>query len=346
MEHITITAHNEDIRLPHTDRQKNLTVVASAAQSLGWQFQGWHENALYYLTPNSYEAIQEIIEITVTQQVANITSKPAVAWYSADYSGTYHIQQLRQALAAAVRAEELKERSLHPMHREKWGAIIPSRTYLVTPVIAYINIAVFLFLLAMGSTLSPSAQFLFDWGGNYKEAIRHGEWWRMLTYMFLHGGPMHLFMNLFGLFYSGMFLEPLIGKTRLAGAYIITGIWAAYFSCMVHMSSVAVGASGAIFGMYGVLLALLTTDYIQKTARKTMRRALLLFVVYGLLAGLEGNTDNAAHLGGLISGLVVGYIFYPGMDKKDPPRKQWVSIIAMLVVTAVAIGGYFVYTAR
>jgi rhomboid protease GluP len=123
-------------------------------------------------------------------------------------------------------------------------------------------------------------------------------------------------MNMFALAYIGMFLEPILGKFRFLTAYLLTGVCSGLMSIYIHSYTVGVGASGAIFGMYGVFLSTLTTSYIEKTARKTMLRSILFFVLYNLLAGAEGNVDNAAHIGGLISGIVVGYAFYPGVVKK------------------------------
>jgi rhomboid protease GluP len=126
---------------------------------------------------------------------------------------------------------------------------------------------------------------------------------------------MHLIMNTFALLYIGMFLEPLIGKYRFLAAYILTGICAGLMSITMHPASVGVGASGAIFGMYGVFLSLLTTNYIQKSLRKTMLRSILFFVLLNLLYGLEGNTDNAAHIGGLLSGIIIGLLYRRGVVK-------------------------------
>ena len=146
--------------------------------------------------------------------------------------------------------------------------------------------------------------------------------------MFLHAGILHLLMNMFALAYIGMFLEPIMGRFRFISAYLLTGVCSGLMSLYMHSYTVGVGASGAIFGMYGVFLATLTTKYIEKTARKTQLRSIMLFVLYNLLAGTEGNVDNAAHIGGLISGIVVGYAFYPGLVKKH-------HIFWQLVVSAV-----------
>lgn len=253
-------------------------------------------------------------------------------------NGKKLIQDLHSATLLALTEMELADRNLHPMHREKYGALLLSKTYKVTPVIVYINVLVYLVMVISGvHPLSPNAKELYEWGGNFGPAVSGGQWWRLVSYMFLHAGAMHLIMNTFALLYVGMFLEPLFGKFRFGAAYILTGICAALLSMYVHGATVSVGASGAIFGMYGVFLSILTTNHIQKTMRKTMLRSMLFFVVFNLMMGLQGNTDNAAHIGGLLSGFIMGYVYFPGIIHKTSLTKQIVLTIVMLMVIA-AIG--------
>jgi rhomboid protease GluP len=122
---------------------------------------------------------------------------------------------------------------------------------------------------------------------------------------------------MYALLYIGLLLEPHLGKTRFAAAYLLTGIIASLTSLWWHSLTVSAGASGAIFGMYGVFLAMLTTNLIEKTARKALLASIAIFVVYNLVYGLKGGIDNAAHIGGLTSGLVIGYAFIPSLKKPE-----------------------------
>jgi len=152
--------------------------------------------------------------------------------------------------------------------------------------------------------------------------------------MFLHAGILHLLMNTYALLYIGMFLEPLLGKFRFAAAYLLTGICAGLLSITMHSFTVAVGASGAIFGMYGLFVSMLTTTYIEKTARNTLLKSMLFFIVLNLVNGMKENIDNAAHVGGLVSGIIIGYIYYPGLQRMDSIKKQLGinAIIAAVVI--------------
>jgi rhomboid protease GluP len=234
-----------------------------------------------------------------------------------------------------VEEDEKADRNMHPMHREKWGALVISKSYVVTPLIVYANALVFLAMVVSGiSPLEPTAKSLFAWGGNFRLAVTDGQWWRLISYQFLHGGAMHLIMNTFALLFIGMYLEPLMGRLRFSAAYVLTGICAGLLSIVMHNNSVGVGASGAIFGLYGVFLSMLTTNHIQKSVRRTMLRSILFFVVYNLIAGLQGNTDNAAHIGGLLSGVLIGYAFFPGISKKANTPKQLATIALLTMATS------------
>ena len=161
----------------------------------------------------------------------------------------------------------------------------------------------------------------------------------MVTYMFLHAGFLHILFNMFALVYIGQLLEPLQGKFRFAVSYVLSGVFAGLLSMLMHPYSVGVGASGAIFGMYGVFLAMLTTNFISRTARNTMMRSILFFVIFNLFMGMQGNVDNAAHIGGLVSGIIIGYVYFPGIRRKEKMQSQM--IVSSLLLLAIGILSWF-----
>ena len=288
-----------------------LVIVQKAMERLQWR--------VSYIGTNSIECHTfhndhpgDIITVAMTRANATIRIRPIDEYFCDEQQMRQNPEMLQKAIEQIAREVLIADRNLHPMHREKYGALVFSKSYKVTPFLVYINALVFLAMILTGvSFLNPTALQLYQWGGNLRPAVMHGEWWRLVTYMFLHGGVVHLLMNTFALLYIGMYLEPLIGRARFAGAYLFTGVCAGLMSLYMHPASVGVGASGAIFGMYGVFLALLTTNYIKKTLRRTMLRGVLFFVLLNLLYGLQGNTDNAAHIGGLLSGIVIGFVLRP-----------------------------------
>ena len=214
-----------------------------------------------------------------------------------------------------------------------FSIFIPVQGYFVTPIILNLNILVFVVMMVAGvDIMVPDTESLIAWGANFRPVTLAGEWWRLLTSCFLHIGIIHLLMNLYALMYIGIQLEPHLGKTRFLAAYLLTGIAGSANSLYWHEFTVSAGASGAIFGMYGVFLAMLTTNLIEKTARQAMLTSIAIFVGYNLLNGVRGSIDNAAHIGGLISGIVIGYAFYPGLVKPDKEKLKHVTLAMITLV--------------
>ncbi len=321
------------------DAGQYLTFVRQAAARLGWVPVSASADTIAYYTPTQNFGYGEKVTVTVGPKKATITSAALNEYYNDETQNARNLQQFTTAIDQITAEHHKADRNLHPMHREKYGALVPSKSYLVTPIIVYINALIFIAMIVAGiSPLHPTSQSLFEWGGNFRPAVVAGDWWRLGSYMFLHAGAMHLLMNTYALLYIGMFLEPLMGKFRFAATYLLTGVCAALMSMYFHPQSVCIGASGAIFGMYGIFFSILTTSHIQKALRKTMLRSILFFIIFNLMSGMQGNTDNAAHIGGLLSGLLFGYIYYPGIAKQATARRQLITtlFVAAGVVTATA----------
>ncbi len=191
---------------------------------------------------------------------------------------------------------------------------IPKGNYFFTAVFLDLNIIVFLAMCFAGLGFKHfGTADLLHWGGNFRPLTFGGELWRLITSTFLHGGVMHLVSNMVSLVFIGSLIEPVIGRRRFFFAYLITGILASLNSTLQHVATVSVGASGAIFGLYGVFLAQLLAKVFPKDFRKQFFRMTLIFIVYNLAMGFSGNIDNAAHAGGLVSGLAVGFIMSRGL---------------------------------
>lgn len=194
----------------------------------------------------------------------------------------------------------------------------PKEGYFITPILIYANLAVYLIMFFAGlGFISFKGQDLLNWGANFKPLTTDGEWWRLLTSTFLHGGLMHLLANMYGLLFVGIFLEPLLGRTKYLLAYLLTGVLASCASLWWYDATVSVGASGAIFGLYGIFLALLLTKVFTPEFAKSFLISTSIFVGFNLLMGLTGGIDNAAHIGGLLSGFIIGLIFRMTLKQQD-----------------------------
>jgi rhomboid protease GluP len=327
--------HTEHFQLGHLTTQQYFAAAVHTLKVLRWEIVTANYPVIDCRTPGG----DERITIMVADQTFTFRSKSVNEYYWVDNQNITNATLFKNTLANVVQQAIKTERNQKPMNRAKLGALVPSKAYLVTPVLIYLNTLVFIVMLAFGiSVLTPETKDLLAWGGNFRPLVKQGDWWRLLTYMFVHAGVLHLLMNMYALLYIGMFLEPLLGKFRFVAAYVLTGVCAGLMSLAMHSFTVGVGASGAIFGMYGVFLAMLTTRHLEKTSRNTLLRSILFFVVLNLANGLKGNIDNAAHIGGLLSGIAIGYIYYAGLRAHQSITKQvLVNVVIGVVVAAVSV---------
>jgi len=189
--------------------------------------------------------------------------------------------------------------------------LIPRGEHFATSVILDLNILVFIFMIFSGvHIISPNSMELLEWGANRRAETSNGDWWRLISSMFLHGGFMHLFLNIYGLVMAAIFVEPIFDRMRYFTLYFASGICGSLASIYWYENTVSVGASGAIFGLYGAILGLTLTNAFPKDGKKGILILIGPYVGINLIFGLTGGIDNAAHIGGLISGAVLGIIIY------------------------------------
>ncbi|MGI4875179.1 MAG: rhomboid family intramembrane serine protease [Janthinobacterium lividum] len=203
------------------------------------------------------------------------------------------------------------------------GAFWPSRQYWAVPLLLDLNLLVWLAMTLSGvSATQPTGHELVVWGSNLSGLTLPSQPWRLLTSLFVHGGIAHLLMNGASLWLLGLLLEARTGGWRLLAVYLASGVAACLATLWYHRAGGvnSTGASGAIFGLYGFLLTLLVSK--RMVLSKSDRRAMLGLVVYlvlsNLIAGLSGNIDNIAHVGGLLAGaLVAGPLAAYSLSGKD-----------------------------
>jgi len=189
------------------------------------------------------------------------------------------------------------------------GLFLPTRALYGLPILIDINIAVFLVMAFSGlGVISFDPDDLLAWGANYRPATHGFGIFRLIASQFVHGGLIHLANNLYGLLFAGLFLTPVAINGRLIVCYLLCGLGGSIASVMAHPATMSVGASGAIFGLFGILLTLvLFGDARLATARKFIFLNAGIFIGLNLLIGAATPAiDNAAHLGGLLTGALIG----------------------------------------
>ena len=217
-------------------------------------------------------------------------------------------------------------------------------TITLTHVLFGANLAVFLAMqLAGGPVMDFDGHELAHWGANVGPYTLSGDWWRLVTYMFLHGGVMHIAFNMWCLWDLGAMCESLYGRWTYATIYLITGIAGGLASVAWNPGVLSVGASGAIFGLAGALVAsfYLGEFSLPRVALSGTLRSLAFFIGFNVLFGsMFPGIDNACHIGGLISGLMLGALIARLAPEHDRPLKR--AGVVAVVALAVAASGFAV----
>lgn len=311
-----------------------LHMAAAGAKQLEWTITEAGDTHLRAFTPYSIRSWSEEVIVRVEGQYADLVSRYAGNPMTEEKNrknveqliaathncGRQHTAaELAQRYAALQQELAAQQRRHMPKPPQTIGQqltgvfriLLPSREYFITPLLIYANALVFLLMVLAGvDPVHPAPADLVAWGANLRPAVLAGQWWRLLTCCFLHIGIVHLVMNMYALLYIGLLLEPRLGRWRFLIAYLVSGIAGSIASAWWHQAGISAGASGAIFGMYGVFLALLTTGIIEKAARRVLLISMLVFVGYNLL-NRQAGVDHAAHLGGLVAGMLMGYMLMP-----------------------------------
>ncbi|EKR08213.1 rhomboid family intramembrane serine protease [Leptospira kirschneri] len=209
--------------------------------------------------------------------------------------------------------EQVKEYSL----KDVLEYLFPRGDHMITSILLNLNILIFLIMIFSGvHFFYPDGPSLLEWGANRRIETLAGQWWRLLTNVFVHAGFPHLFFNGFGLIISAIFVEPILGRIRFLILYIFSGLCGSLASIVWYPNTISVGASGAIFGLYGAILGLVLMDAFPRDDKKNVLIMIVTFILTGLLWGLFGGIDNASHIGGLVGGTILGIILFQ-FGKKD-----------------------------
>lgn len=252
-----------------------------------------------------------------------------------------------------------KEASRPNSRTSGWNVLAAPGTYLLVGI----NCAVFLWMVFHGvSPREPTERQLIQYGANVPILIlvKH-QWYRLLTATFVHVGLIHIATNMWCLWNLGLLGEPLLGPVGLVAVYLLTGIAGNLLSMGFNVVSavlrhapmqlfVGAGASGAVFGIAGILIVLLSNRKlpIPWHELKRLRRSVIWFAVINLLIG--GATvllpviliDNFAHLGGFLSGLALGVPLLPRMTSGRTRYLQRQKVTFIAAAFWLALFGYWI----
>ncbi len=209
---------------------------------------------------------------------------------------------------------------------------------------------------------------LARFGGTASQAVQQGQWWRLVTGTFVHVTFLHIALNMWCLWNLGLFGEPLLGRRGLIWVYLLTGTSGMMLSfgwgLLTQQQGLVAGASGAVFGIAGILIVLLSNRKLNLpwNELRALRRQVIFFAVANLAIGMAPNVlgiasteqlrrvhldpanlpriDNTAHLGGFLSGLALGLPLFPRMTTGRAGYRQRQRVTFLLAALLLCLIGY------
>lgn len=216
-----------------------------------------------------------------------------------------------------------------------------------TNLIIALNALVFVIMGVIGGGWFETANLMpyILYGANNGAATTDGEWWRLLTSMFMHYGLMHLLFNMWALYQAGHLVEKLLGRIPYALMYLGSGIAGGFASILWHGDQTwSVGASGAVFGVYGAIIGFMLRQKqaLPTSIYRSMMKSTLAFAGYNILYGLaHAGIDNAAHTGGLLGGIFFGWLLAMPLDVavrvRVTSRRVRLGLVALGVVCVAGV---------
>lgn len=206
------------------------------------------------------------------------------------------------------------------------------------PIITYaliaINIVIFILMYVLGNGSTDSAT-LIAFGANNALLVESGQYFRLISAIFLHIGIIHLFFNMYALYIIGPQLESFYGKAKFLTIYLVSGVIGNLLANVFEINTLGAGASGAIFGLFGALLYF--GYHYRVYLGSVIRTQVLPVIILNLLIGFTNpSISSAAHIGGLIGGVLVSMAV--GVPKKSGTSEKINGIILTIILT-----GFLIY---
>ena len=250
---------------------------------------------------------------------------------------------------------------VRPRRQRPLWAVAPA-TYLLVGI----NCAVYIAMVARGvSFWMPNVDQIMRWGADRpSNVLIQGEWWRIVTAMFVHVGILHLATNMWCLWNLGLLAEPLMGSAGLFIAYILTGaagnllstfhgwVWPIRDPSGAPFFQAGAGASGAVFGIAGALIVLLKSKLLPVPADelKRLRRSVIYFAAINLVvdvfinfgSGFTGvSVDNSAHMGGFACGLLMAAPMLPRIASPRAAFQTRMRLAVGMIVGLLVLFGFY-----
>ncbi|TDQ09845.1 rhomboid family intramembrane serine protease [Pedobacter metabolipauper] len=335
------------IPLGNFPADRYLIIAQQAIENLGWKLSHLSASGIIAYTKISLESYSEEISIRITSNFAVFKSECiGVQLLFTDYGKNdknlqkffdefeyveFHLKDIWQerieSFQEHIASHDDSYFELAPLRakdriKNAFYLFYPQKGYLITPILVNLNILYGFVLIgylagavqAKGGDADAGeilTKVYLALGANSRMLALSGEIWRLITYQFIHLSFSHLFFNMYALIYIGLMVENKLGSLKTLGLYLLSGICGGLLSICFHEVGLMAGASGSIMGMFGAFLALLISNAFEKNANKALLISTVILTAYMLINGaMSKRVDNAAHLGGLLSGFLIGYLLF------------------------------------
>ena len=321
--------------------EEYLIIAQQAIANLGWSVSRVSERGIIAYTPISLQSYSEEISIKIEkksvlfrsecvgiQMLFNDYGKNAqnlelfvseFGYARAQMDGDFNQLQVDRLVEDADFFEKTPLSAKQKI-QNVFYLLIPQENYVATPILIFLNVAYFamytvfmvlFFRYLEAANVLNSERLGFYFGANSREFVLNGQFWRLITHQFAHWSFFHLFFNMYALAYIGLLVEHVLGFKKYVITYLISGICGGLMSLAFHESGYMTGASGAIMGLFGAFLAILVSKAFEKNATRALLISTVAVLAIMLINGsLNKSVDNAAHIGGLVSGFVICYVLY------------------------------------
>lgn len=359
---------------------KYLIIVKQAFENLGWKLSHVSESGIIAYTPLSFQSYSEEVTVRIHGNFAVVKSEcVGMQLLFNDYGKNeanleklfhefeyvqYHLSEQWEEQVRAFH-EFAEQQDDHYFEKAPLAVkdkiknifylFVPRKGYVAAPILLLFNICCFLAWIALlvaapmflAARQVPPEEItnifmkLSSLGSLNRKLVLEGDYWRLISYQFLHGSFRHLFFNMYAFVYLGLMLENKIGWKNFLLIYLLSGICAGLTSIAYHEDIYTVGASGAIMGLFGAMMALLLNKFFERNANKALLVSTVFVLGIMLMNGsISERVDNACHLGGLISGFVITYLLV--FDHRWEVKKVYPAIKYAVVIVVFGAFSYVV----
>lgn len=338
-----------------------MLITRIAMEQMGWEISEHTSQSITAFTRFSLRSWNEQVSVAFTEDgelsLFSISTGAQVLDFGRNRQNIRRLIKAIQQTDLATEPLSAEQEEIHPVtpHRlshssrvvkGSFGVFRPVNGYYITPILIGMNACIYL-LLALVTLYKGGSWWMIDtdllelYGANYKEVTLFGQPWRLLSAAFLHADVLHLFFNMYGIMICGIYLEPLLGKWRYLLVYLSCAVVAGLGSLWWYDITPSIGASGALFGLFGFIFTLLLRRFLPPGERRALLISIGIYIALRLsLIFFVSRIDHAAHISGLLTGMLLGVLLYPGLI--NPLRQLKSALAAGFIILSIIISIYFI----